>query len=50
MVICYAVIEDYMNGQRKSSYSGEMVGGFEVEQEVKKDSLSWIFHIFISLL
>ena len=40
-----------MNGQRKSSYSGEMVGGSEVEQEVKKDSLSWNFRfsIFLSL-
>ena len=39
-----------MNGQRKSSYSGEMVGGSEVEQEVKKDSLSWNFRFSIFLL
>ena len=40
-----------MNGQRKSSYRGEMVGESEVEQEVKKDSLSWNFRfsIFLSI-
>ena len=49
MVICYTVIEHYMNGQRKSSYRGEMVGESEVEQEVEKDSLSWNFRFSIFL-
>lgn len=50
MVIYYAVIENYINRQRKLSYRSEMVGESEVEQEVKKESLSWNFRFSIFLL